>query len=599
MRVFLTISAAALATSVFAGRPAGACPDAEEREWGSIGKALAAGWFDPLPLPEAEPRLLGTLSSERKFSCRVDGGVLKAVFDMEMSGEEKAKGARAYIEAYDSLGYRLGRYVEDPGRHVETRPLVIVKPGEKVSMVFAAGKAKDVCTGVRGKLFVTPFPVVPRCPADGATLDDNTPDFAWYTEDPIGCTVEVSKNPAFAAAGVLRQTQTNNLPFLSWSVPLDKGKWYWRAVTQSGFVGETRSFVQTASPRDDRTPPDVFVAPKALSSPESKYGFHVGTDTASLKVRCGEEDLTVAFRNGLAAAKPPKGGWPRGVRALSVVAADRAGNVATAAVYVACNPGVPVIRWGRAGEPATADGVPFEPRGLYGVGHVIDGYPNGRDLELARKAGFNFVQAYSRDQEPDASARLLRRFDEIEEANLRTMISFNRAQVRGQRFDLIAAKMDGLVGRKGMLGWYLMDEPNSQDKPTVPVILRRLNRFVRMLDPAHPTLMSLDGPRQISRYAGCADVHLTQSYRKTAEEFAAGLDAAQKDFTRHDPSILQTGIANVRKAADADELRKMFSAARERGCGFMVYALFECLDNPEVLSRLEKATAERNVECRE
>lgn len=587
MRIALAISTAALAASVFADRSGGAGLNAEEREWGAIGKALAAGWFDPLPLPEAKPRLLGTLSSERMFSCRVDGGVLKAVFDLELSEGDKAKGARAYIEAYDGFGYRLGRYAEDLGRHVETRPLVIVESGEKVSMAFAAGKAKGVCTGVHGKLFVTPFPVVPRCPADGATLDDNTPDFAWYTEDPIGCTVEVSNDPAFPSAGVLRQSQTNHLPFLSWSVPLGEGKWYWRVVTQSGFTGEARSFVQTASPLDDRTPPDILTAPKALSSPESKYGFHVGADTASLKVLCGKEDLAVAFRNGLAAAKPPKGGWPRGVRALTVIAADCAGNVSTAAVYVACNPGVPVIRWGRAGEPATADGVPFEPRGLYGVGHVIDDYPNGRDLELARTAGFNFVQAYARDQEPDASARLIRRFDEIEGAGLRTMISFNRAQVRGQRFDLIAAKMDGLVNRKAMLGWYLMDEPNSQDKPTVPPILGRLNRFVRMLDPAHPTLMSLDGPQHISRYAGCADVHLTQSYGKSASEFTAVLEAAQRDFALYDPAILQTGIANVCKAADANELRKMFAAARERGCGFMAYALFECLHDPKSLSWIE------------
>jgi hypothetical protein len=231
----------------------------------------------------------------------------------------------------------------------------------------------------------------------------------------------------------------------------------------------------------------------------------------------------------------------------------------------------------------------FEPRGLYGVGTARDTPANTNEFAIAKRCGFNYVHSYGRDG-PPPSPELLRRFDEMETMGLKTMISFSRPDVRRQRFDRIAEKMDALINHPALLAWYLSDEPDTQEPMPVPAaVFRRFNRFVKALDPAHPTLLSFCMPRSLKRYPGCSDVHLTQAYQASADEVRKRLASVADDVAALPEGMKHTGIVNVRTAKDPADLAAKITIARENGCGFMVYALFEALRAPGRLERLEEA----------
>jgi hypothetical protein len=148
--------------------------------------------------------------------------------------------------------------------------------------------------------------------------------------------------------------------------------------------------------------------------------------------------------------------------------------------------------------------------------------------------------------------------------------------------------MDALIDHPALLAWYLSDEPDTQEPMPVPAaVFRRFNRFVRVLDPAHPTLMSFCMPRSLKRYDEPCDVHLTQAYQKEAEAVRRHLEKVSADLATTEKAPLQTGIVNVRTAKDAADLAAKIEIARKNGCGFMVYALFEALRVKEGVRRLE------------
>ena len=566
-------------------------PDPDEKEWRSVGIALAQGWFDPMPLPACTAHTVRAWSEGKTSGYRAVGGFLRAEYDLEIEGGGKLDGAQAYLEVHrPGFGYVLGRYVNNPSNRVVTPPLLVTEKDFTASASIARKKTEKQFRLKSARITVTPIAAVQRVPEDRARVDDNTPVFAWYTEDPMGCTVELSREKDFPAAETLRQESEAGLPFLVWETPLAEGRWYWRLRTAAGFTGETRTFVQTARASADRTPPYVYAAPRSMASPQAIYGFHLGgADIASVTAELEGRRLQTAFKGSRAGVRPPPGGWPRGVKRLAIVAVDTSGNAATSAVYVACNPGVPQVRWGGCGKKATVGGGPFEPRGLYGVGTHRDTPANAKEFAIAKRCGFNFIHSYGRDH-PQADAAMLRRFDEMHALGLKTMISFSRADVRRQRFDLIAGKMDALIGHPALLAWYLSDEPDTQEPMPVPAaVFRRFNRFVKALDPAHPTLMSFCMPRSLKRYPECCDVHLTQAYQKDAEAVAKHLSGVRTDIEGLSTPMMHTGIVNVRTAKDAADLAAKIAIARENGCGFMVYALFEAFRAPGRLERLEAA----------
>jgi hypothetical protein len=585
--VVLTGLLAGVAISAAAGADIGE----DEKEWSAVGAALAQGWFDPLPLTACTARTVRVWTEGKTAGYKAAGGFLRAEYDLEIEGGGRLDGAQAYLEVHRSgFGYVLGRYVNNPSNRVVTPPLLVTEKGFTASASVAGKKAGKPFRLKSARLTVTPIAAVARMPADGVRIDDNTPVFAWYTEDPMGCTVEISREKDFPPAKTFTRQSEPGLPFLVWETPLAEGRWYWRLRTAAGFTGETRAFVQTARPSADREPPDIFAAPRSLATPQTIYGFHLGgDDVAKVTAELEGRPLQAAFKGCRAGVRPPSGGWPRGVKRLTIIAVDTTGNAATSAVYIACNPGVPAVRWGGRGESATIGGEMFEPRGLYGVGTARDTPANTNEFAIAKRCGFNYVHSYGRDG-PPPSPELLRRFDEMEAMGLKTMISFSRPDVRRQRFDRIAAKMDALIDHPALLAWYLSDEPDTQEPMPVPaVVFRRFNRFVKALDPAHPTLLSFCMPRSLKRYPGCCDVHLTQAYQDSADEVRKHLEKTAGDVEALPDDMKHTGIVNIRTAKDADDLAAKIAIARENGCGFMVYALFEALRAPGRLERLEEA----------
>lgn len=566
-------------------------PTADELEWRLIGPALAQGWFDPLPTPACTALTVRTWTDGKMANYQGTGGIVRAEYYLEIDGGGSIDGAQAYVESHiPGFGYALGRYVNNPSNHVITPPLLVTEKGMRISSSIAKKKAKKKFNVRQAKLTVTPLSAVARQPLDGARFADNTPVFSWYTEEPLGCIVELCRDPAFPLSSVKSQSSNPGIPWLAWSKPLAPGKWYWRLRTACGFIGDVRSFVQTAPASADCVPPEICAAPRAMSGRNQIYGFRVeGGDVARVSADLDGKALRAAFGGERAGVKPPPEGWPRGVKPLVLTAVDRHGNASTSLVYIACNPDIPVVRWGGCGESATIGARPFEPRGLYGVGTLRETPDNTNEFAMAKRCGFNFVHSYGRDT-PPASPQMLKRFDEMESFGLKTMISFSRADVRRQRYDLIAQKMDALIDHPALLAWYLSDEPDSQLPMPVPeAVFRRFNRFVKALDPAHPTLLSFCMPRSLRRYDDCCDVHLTQAYQKGLPDVRKHLESVSADIAALPSQMRHTGIVNVRTSKDAADFLEKIECARRNGCGFMVYALFEALRQPQVRARLEEA----------
>lgn len=566
-------------------------PDADEMEWSVVGPALAQGWFDPLPVPSCTSLTVCACTEGKKLGYRAEGGFLRAEYELDIEGGGRLDGAQAYLEVHlPQFGYALGRYVNNPSNHIVTPPLLVTEKGFSASSSIAKRKSKKPFRVKSARMTVTPLAAVAREPSQNARIDDCTPSFVWYTEDPMGCAVEVSRSPAFPTGKTMCQLSEAGLPYLVWRNPLAKGRWYWRLRTAAGFVGDAHSFDQTAPKTADRTPPVIFATPRALPARDAVYRFHLGGgDIAEVTAAMGGVVLDVQVKGGKASVKPPSAGWWRGVKPMSLTAKDKSGNAVTSLVYVACNPDVPVVEWGGKGKPATIGGVPFEPRGLYGVGTLRDVPANTNEFQIAKRCGFNFVHSYGRDG-PPASPMMLRRFDEMAALGLKTMISFSRPDVRRQRFDRIAEKMDALVGHPALFAWYLSDEPDTQEPMPVPAaVFRRFNRFVKALDPAHPTLMSFCMPKSLKRYPDCCDVHLTQAYQPKASAVKGHLENVSKIIDALPLPMCHTGIVNIRTAENPEDLAAKIGIARANGCGFMVYALFEAFRAEGRLERLEEA----------
>ena len=347
-----------------------ACAGLDEATWAEIGKTDALGWDIPVELPEAEPRLMATLETgELNRTDRTVTGILYC--EAEFPAEESEKKPGCYVEVYaaNKAGIITGGYQRTAGTNgvFVTRRVDVMEEG-----AFAVwGSLQNDAHSVKAKpsscrLYSVPHAAVVREPAEGATLDDNTPDLVWFCEDPMGVSVELSKRSDFPENATIRAKVAHPVRF--WTPePLDPGTWHWRVRTASGFVTASRSFVQTAPRSADRTPPTLVCVPRAFSRAETKYGFTVGADTKKLTVTLDGRPLDARFRGTRAGVLPPEGGWPTGVSKLLVEASDAAGNVARATAWVSCAPHAKKVVWGGKGEPAQIDGRPFLPMAIYCV----------------------------------------------------------------------------------------------------------------------------------------------------------------------------------------------------------------------------------------
>lgn len=562
----------------------------DEREWGAIGKADAAGWLEPLALPKGEDRVLA------EFDGKIKGVVTDAVGyvrgEFEFDPAEMAKKPGGYIELYldgvkGMLNGNYNRSCPVDGR-VVTRSIPVMDRGTRAvwGVLKPDGESERVAP-LRGRLVSTAFTAVLRSPEDGARINDNTPDFVWYTEDPLGVALELSRDSAFPPGDTLRRVCTNALPFHTWDRSLKSGRWYWRVTTGSGFVSPVRSFVQTASAAEDCAAPELHCAPRFMPDADRPYGFTVGSDTVRVTARLvspggGAIALDAHCRGTVAGVRPPDGGWPIGVSRIVLTAEDKKGNMARATAWVSHAPDLPQIEWGGEGGRVTVGGTPFDPVALYGVDRE-------EHLDKVKALGFNCVHSYARDGAV-MNGKIAAFLDALEARGMKTYVSFHREDVRRSRYSRIAEKIGCYLPRRCLLAWYLSDEPETHDfRPVPPKVFKRYRDFVRALDPTRPGLLTHNiiscGAQ---RYLGCKDVHLSQLYCATVKEAEKRYHGHRKWLDANEPALKHSIIVNPRAAKSAEEFAAQIASARQNGCGVFVYAWFEALRSRETMLKLEE-----------
>lgn len=556
----------------------------DARFWAEVGKAEAEGWNMPVELPMTEPRLLASFGGDTR-AWKVSQVAGEVWCSARFEGDQLTARPACYVELYQ-LGHEGllgGAYERTKVKNgvMTTRHLRVLYPNSNV--VFGPltpenGVPKAV--PAQCELWMKPIAAVLRDPADGATLSDNTPDLAWYSDDPLGVTVEWSQDATFPTATTVRRHVDDPTRFVTIDTPLSRGTWYWRVVTVSGFATPARSFLQTASPADDCRPPELVAVPRYLAASTDPYGFVVGHDAVKVSAKLEGDSLEAHVKGTRASVKPPCAGWPVGVSRLELTASDEAGNVARAVTWISHAPNLPQVTWGEAGEPVTVEGRPFLPKLIYTV-EDAEGFSRVKGL------GFNMVQSYARDRRLPTSEDI-RALDEMGARDLKTMIAVNRPAIRNADLDRVAQKVDALLSRRELLAWYLFDEPDVHD--VAPERLRRTAKLIRALDPTRPRLLTTYFLKLGAvKYTGCCDVFLTQCYRRTLPEVKAKWDDARAQFAERQPLVKQTLIVNPESSETAEELSAQIAYGLERGCGIMLWAWHRAARDEVVSQRLKEA----------
>ena len=557
----------------------------DEREWGDIGKAEAMGWCVPSTLPDGRDRVLAEYSGKTWAKATNVTGYVRAEFEFAPEDMEKKPGG--YVELYlrgvkGMVNGNYNRSYPADGK-VSTKRLLVMDPGTQASFgVLKEASAKEKVHPLCCRLISTEMTAVLRHPADGAEIADNTPDFAWYTEDPLGVTVEISRDPSFPEGATLKRRRADAIPFVAWNEPLPSGIWYWRVTTGSGYATPAWRFRQTMSATVDCEPPVLRCAPDCMATSMQHYRFAVGKDTVRVSAELDGVALAVRRRSDKVEVLPPEDGWPVGVSRLDLSAKDARGNIARAVTWVSCAPGLPKVSWGGAGGRVDLGGKTFDLVAIYGVDRESD-------LDRVSALGFNCVHSYARDGGM-VDGKVSRFLDALESRGMKTYVSVNREDVRQCNYSRIAEKIGLYLPRRCLIAWYLADEPETHDfRPVHPAVFRRYRDFVRALDPDRPRVVSHNIIScAAQRYSGCSDVHFSQAYKKTQSEVKSVLEGHRKWFGERQPNLKYSLIVNPRAAMSAEEFAAQIAYGRSNGCGIVVYSWFEALRKTGTMEKLIK-----------
>lgn len=154
------------------------------------------------------------------------------------------------------------------------------------------------------------------------------------------------------------------------------------------------------------------------------------------------------------------------------------------------------------------DGAPFFPIGLYNV-------PIGA-LKRAKALGFNTVQTYAgegRAEKPNSSSsieQMKRYITRADKLGLKVLMGLPRHQIISQRYKALEERIELLRDSKGLLAWYLYDEPDCARIPVVRIAV--LSRLVQRLDKANPQVLALCMTRTAPNYSHIPDILMPFRY---------------------------------------------------------------------------------------
>ena len=161
------------------------------------------------------------------------------------------------------------------------------------------------------------------------------------------------------------------------------------------------------------------------------------------------------------------------------------------------------------------DGKPFFPIGLYSVPHS-SAFPQLRD------AGFNLVQSYEYERICYVNLQSIRRakiekeglgdeaageyLDEAHKWDLKVVMGFDRthqlphdaSEITQTQEENIAQRVSLLKDKPGLLGWYMIDEPDGQDIPVDKC--RHTYEIVKKADAKNPALLVLCDNEKFEQY---------------------------------------------------------------------------------------------------
>jgi len=415
-----------------------------------------------------------------------------------------------YLEFEGEAGRYLTGLYKSPALTEETQRFPEVK-----SYIPTGTQAIRVGVGAEGKTYqqVTSLRVLrrsskvsPNTPADGSSIADNTPRFAWDTAAQR-VTVEVSHDPAFPREDTERVAVQMRRE-VQFPQALAPGTWYWRLVTMDGVASAPVKFEQTAPVDADTTGPELDVGHQYIAQAQGPL---------VAKVRDGSTVTRVTFQANEAPAAPvqvvdgraswtPPGGWQPGLTRVTVRVEDEHGNASGKLVYVSHAETPPsAITWtSHRGVQIEGQEQPFFPLAMYMV----------RDFEMpkVKAAGFNMVQHYGADGSDNGTTSAW--LKAAEENDLRAFVAFDRTKLANVDMDFVAERVATLFSEPALMAWYLFDEPELPSHGVHPYKLKAIADLIRALDPFHPILMALYHEHFIPEYRHCFDAHLTQAYHK-------------------------------------------------------------------------------------
>ena len=509
-----------------------------------------------------------------------EGGEYEVECHVKTEGIEARKGrmpsvgAGLIVEWADKTGkwcdagqYACGLYGTNDWTHRKITRLTAPK-GAGYAIVFLALRGAGAAW-FDDVTFSRVTPAIEKLePADGSTIDCNTPHFAWKLRPGVRrYRLELSQDPAFASA--VRAYDVGGLAEYQLTEPLAKGRWWWR-ITSDG-VGDARSasFAQTADPSRDCLPPRPTV--KAVRVTDARESFRLTFGERVDVSVCGvsgklEQEATGAFVYRFDA---PADGWKSGLAADALVAVDAAGNAFCGRFPFLFAPkpanAVRIDADGRYAE----NGQRIFPLGIYEV--------SKKYMAEVCAAGWEIVHTYRWEgSQDDVACRMY--LDDCRENGLRAFIGFDRGAhskkglVQGN-FDMVARRVGALADHPGLFCWYLFDEPEIIDQFIPPDQLIAFADLIRALDPYHPVVMTTWN-RTMNEYRRSWDTHWTQAYGD-ATEVTTTLDSHVK-FTKGESPITllvncndQEQGAARRRGKEPDPTRFSRDYASLKACAFL------------------------------
>lgn len=342
-------------------------------------------------------------------------------------------------------------------------------------------------------------------PAAGATIDIRRPEFRWRPEPGIKAMygVELCRQEDFA--GEVHQAGTGR-DRVRPAEPLTPGRWYWRVVRREGDVAPPPSrpaWFEVAA--DARFWPPV-IEPRWGWSDEARpvLACRVAPAEAAYEVALtidGQEAQTLPAEGDVRRWRPAVD-LPAALHDVELICRDGRDQVTVTGMLNTQRPDSRVTLSDQG--TALVDGEPFFPLGAY-----RDPSDTLTDFSGLLEAGFNTTHSYT--FEGNASIEQAAAYlDAADRAGLKVFLGLSRAWVQAQDTGAMEHWVASLMNRKGLLTWYLFDEPASQGVPVESIAM--MYQAVKRIDPFHPASLLLARDSAYAAYAPECDIFWADPY---------------------------------------------------------------------------------------